>query len=131
MRWDLFYEKVRSLPVIETRALQLLFAQKGLEVQLIRWQKQGKILQLKRGYYVLQEKYRQVSVFEPSVAAILKSPSYISLEKALEMHHLIPDAVFAITSVTTGIPVSSRASAKIFKPASFIPWNEYGEVRGL
>src|SRR5918993_658386 len=36
-----------------------------------------------------------------------------------------------MTSVTIASPVSSRASARIFKPSSPIPWNAYGEVRGL
>ena len=35
------------------------------------------------------------------------------------------------TSVTIGRPVSARASARIFSPASPSPWNAYGEVRGL
>ena len=37
----------------------------------------------------------------------------------------------SITSVTTGSPVSARASARILRPSSFMPWNAYGEVRGL
>ncbi len=35
------------------------------------------------------------------------------------------------TSVTTGRPVVSRTSARIFRPASPSPWKAYGEVRGL
>jgi len=101
MKWDLFYEKVQDMPVIETKMLRLLFDNKNIELQLNRWIKQGKIIQLKRGFYILEENYRKLDVFEPYIASILKSPSYISLEKALEMHHLIPDVVFSITSVTT------------------------------
>ncbi len=101
MRWDEFYGKVQNMPVIETRALKLLFNQKTIELQLDRWVKQKKIIQLKRGFYILDGKYRKQSVFEPYIAYILKSPSYISVEKALEMHHLIPDVVYSITSVTT------------------------------
>ncbi len=101
MKWDIFYEKVQNMPVIETRMLRLLFDNKNIELQLNRWIKQGKIIQLKRGFYILEENYRKLDVFEPYIASILKSPSYISLEKALEMHHLIPDVVFSITSVTT------------------------------
>src|SRR6266851_2175140 len=36
-----------------------------------------------------------------------------------------------MTSVTTGRPVSSRTSARIFRPSSPSPWYAYGEVRGL
>ena len=101
MRWDGFYKKVQGLPLIETKVLRLLFDNKNIELQLNRWVKQRKIIQLKRGYYILEENYRKLDVFEPYIASVLKSPSYISLEKALEMHHLIPDVVFTVTSVTT------------------------------
>jgi predicted transcriptional regulator of viral defense system len=88
--------------VIESQYLDLLYHNKNeVELQLSRWTKLGKIHRLKRGYYVLGEDYRRIGIFEPYIAAILKSPSYISLEKALEMHHLIPDVVYTFTSVTT------------------------------
>jgi len=101
MKWDDFYEKVQNLPIIETRILRLLFDNGSIELQLNRWIKRGKIILLKRGYYILEKKYRKTDIFEPYIASVLKSPSYISLEKALEMHHLIPDIIFSVTSVTT------------------------------
>ncbi|MCK4766194.1 MAG: hypothetical protein KAW12_28615 [Candidatus Aminicenantes bacterium] len=101
MKWDDFYAQVKDLPVIESQYLHLLYEKKSeVELQLSRWLKQGRVLKLKRGFYILSEKYRQVKNFEPYIAAILRPPSYISLEKALEMHHLIPDAVYTFTSVT-------------------------------
>ncbi|MCJ7666409.1 MAG: hypothetical protein MUO59_06715, partial [Actinobacteria bacterium] len=39
--------------------------------------------------------------YDPYIAAILKKPSYISMEKALEYHNLIPEAVTVYTSITT------------------------------
>lgn len=101
MTWDDFYKKVQNIPIIESGMLRLFFNNKNIELQLHRWVKQGKILQLKRGFYIFEENYRKIDIFEPYIAYILKNPSYISLEKALEMHHLIPDVVFTITSVTT------------------------------
>ncbi len=102
MKWETFYIDVKDQPVIESQYLHLLYGNKTeVELQLSRWLRQGKIHQLKRGYYILDEKYRETKIFEPYIAAILKSPSYISLEKALEMHHLIPDVVYTFTSVTT------------------------------
>ena len=101
MKWDDFYEKVQNLPIIESRILRLLFNNGNIELQLNRWVKRGKIILLKRGYYILEKKYRKTDIFEPYIASVLKSPSYISLEKALEMHHLIPDIIFSVTSVTT------------------------------
>ncbi|MCP5048273.1 MAG: hypothetical protein GY940_13970 [bacterium] len=102
MKWDKFYSDVKDRSVIESQYLYLLYGAKNqVELQLSRWTKQGKIHRLKRGYYVLGDDYRRTTIFEPYLAAILKSPSYISLEKALEMHHLIPDVVYTYTSVTT------------------------------
>ncbi|MDP2866825.1 MAG: hypothetical protein Q8O90_11335 [Elusimicrobiota bacterium] len=41
-------------------------------------------------------------------AALLHAPSYLSLEKALEYHGLIPEGVAAYTSVTTRRPVELK-----------------------
>ncbi len=102
MIWERFYQDVKDWPVIESASLHLLYANKReVELQLSRWVKQEKLIKLKRGFYILDDKYRKVEIFEPYFAAILKSPSYISLEKALEMHHLIPDVIYTFTSVTT------------------------------
>ncbi len=102
MNWQTLYSDIKDRMVIESRYLYLLYKNKNqVELQLSRWAKQGKIHRLKKGYYVLNKDYRKISFFEPYIAAILKSPSYISLEKALEMHHLIPDVIYTFTSVTT------------------------------
>lgn len=102
MKWEQFLSDVKDHPVIESHFLHLLYQNKSeVELQLSRWLKQKKIHRLKKGFYLLDEKYRKTKISESYIAAILKSPSYISLEKALEMHHLIPDVVCAFTSVTT------------------------------
>jgi predicted transcriptional regulator of viral defense system len=113
MKWEQFYKEVNDRPVIESQYLHLLYGnKKEVQLQLSRWTKQGKIHQLKRGYYILYKEYRKMEIFEPYIAAILKAPSYISLEKALEMHRLIPDVVFTFTSVTT-----KRRPAEFINPA--------------
>lgn len=102
MNWEHFLKDVHGQSVIESQFLHLLYGYNGgVELQLSRWKKQGKIHQLKRGYYILDEVYSKVQIFEPYIASILKFPSYVSLEKALEMHHLIPDVIYTFTSVTT------------------------------
>ena len=87
------------------------------KVQISRWEKAGKLIQLKRGIYLLAEPYRKIEVFEPHIAAILEKPSYLSLEKALEYHGLIPEAVKTYTSLTTkrGIKFSSAAGVFSYK----------------
>ena len=103
-----FVEFVRQMvdfPVIETENVVEGFSSRNaLEVQLTRWVQQGKLVQLRRGLYVLSEPYRKVDPFEFFLASVIERPSYISLEKALEYHNLIPEGVSTYTSITTKRP---------------------------
>lgn len=102
MNWDEFLKLTGELPVIETENLYAGISDPtSIEVQISRWKKAGKIIQLKKGIYLLAEPYRKIALYEPYIAAVLKKPSYISLEKALEYHDLIPETVPVYTSVTT------------------------------
>lgn len=112
MEFDSFLQKVQSLPVIDTRILSAGRSNTlSLKVQISRWVKSGKLIQLKRGIYLLAELYRKTSPSEFYIAGVLKSPSYISLEKALEYHGLIPEAVAVFTSVTTKRPEEFKTPA--------------------
>ena len=105
MKWEGFLKKVGHLPLIEGEILLVGDAQpSALRVQLNRWQKQGKLVQVKRGFYVLAAPYFKGPLYEPYVAARLNSPSYLSLEWALHYHDLIPESVPVWTSVTTKRP---------------------------
>ncbi len=102
MKWENFVNKFVKLPVIDTKLMLAgVKDSKPLKVQISRWQKAGKLFQLKRGFYVLSETYRKTSLFEPYVSFLLKRPSYLSLEKALEYHGLIPEGVPVYTAVTS------------------------------
>ena len=112
MKWDAFLKIAGDIPVINTQILLAGVAKpQSIEVQISRWKKSGKLVQIKRGVYLLKQAYRKIDVFEPALAAILKSPSYISLEKALEYHGLIPEGVAVYTSITT------KRQAKFVSPA--------------
>ena len=102
MKWEEFVKKMGNLAVIDT---ENLLAGKGddnsVKVQISRWLKAGRLIQLKRGIYVFAEQYTRINAFEPYIAWVLKNPSYISVEKALEYYDLIPEAVPVYCSVTT------------------------------
>ncbi len=125
MKFSQFLQKVRDLPVIDTRILSIgLTDSSSMKVQVSRWVKSGKLIQLKRGLYLLAEPYRKTHPSEFYVAAILKSPSYMSLEKVLEYYGLIPEAVATYTSVTTRRPESIHTPVGTFdyrhiKPSLF------------
>ncbi len=105
MRWEEFLEAAGNLPVVETELLLAGITDPGpIKVQISRWQKTGKLIQLKRGVYLLNKAYRRQPVNELYLVCLLKKPSYISLEKALEYHGLIPEAVRVYTAVTTKRP---------------------------
>lgn len=101
MRWEEFINITSELAVIDTEILLAgVTNTTAIKVQISRWQKSGRLIQLKRGLYLLAESYRKTTVYEPYIASVLKKPSYISMEKALEYHGLIPEAVTIYTSVT-------------------------------
>lgn len=102
MKFDDFISYIGGLSCIDTDVLLAGQTNPGpFKVQISRWAKSGKLIQLKRGVYVLNQPYRKFEISELALAAVLKKPSYISIEKALEYHSLIPEAVYTITSVTT------------------------------
>lgn len=105
MRLEEFLRQVRGLPVIEAENLLAGVSDPALvKVQLSRWCSTGKLIKLKNGIYLLSDNFRKVDIYEPFIASVLKKPSYISLEKALEYHGLIPEAVPVYTCITTKRP---------------------------
>lgn len=68
--------------------------------RLNEWQNKGYIRKVIRGYYIFTEQeLDEFSLF--TFANKIYNPSYISLESALSYYHLIPQSVYAVTSVTT------------------------------
>jgi len=61
----------------------------------------GEIIRLKPGLYLLAPEFRKTHPHPFVVAALLHSPSHISLESALSFHGLIPEAVQEVASVTS------------------------------
>lgn len=75
-----------------------------LRRQLARWVSSGKVLQLRRGVYMLNAPYVRRSAHPFVVANVLNRASYVSLQSALSHYGMIPEYVPATTSVTTGRP---------------------------
>ena len=116
MKWEDFLKKVADMPVVETESLLAgITDQRALKVQISRWHKAGNLIQVKRGFYVLAQPYRKQEVYDYYLAFILMKPSYISLEKALEYHGLIPEAVPVYTSVTTKRPCRFARDKWVFE----------------
>jgi predicted transcriptional regulator of viral defense system len=115
MNWESFLKKAQKTPVIYTENLYAgNHDVSSIEVQLSRWKKSGKIIQLKKGVYVISEPYRKTDIYEPHLASVLTEPSYLSMEKAMEFHNLIPEAVYVYTSITTKRPKTFETKLGVF-----------------
>ncbi len=62
----------------------------------------GLIIRVKKGLYVLGESGRQQPYCRELLANLIYGPSYVSLEYALHYHGLIPERAEVVTSVTCG-----------------------------
>lgn len=113
MKWEDFLSLNKNIPVIESKTL--LSIDKSISVQLSRWVKSGKLIEPKRGLYVVKEPYRRIEIYEPYLAFVLKKPSYISFEKSLEYHNLIPEGVPVFTSITTKRQSCFKSELGIFR----------------
>ena len=60
----------------------------------------GEIIHICRGLYCLAPKYQKKSISLYALAQRIYGPSYISLESALSLNGWIPEAVYALTSVS-------------------------------
>jgi len=64
------------------------------------WQAKGYITKIIKGFYIFSDlKLSESIIFR--IANQIYSPSYISLESALNYYNIIPEGVYSITSVTT------------------------------
>ncbi|MDY0004814.1 MAG: hypothetical protein RBU30_26185 [Polyangia bacterium] len=77
---------------------------KDIQRQLSRWTKAGRVSMLRRGLYALATPYRKVEPHPYLIANRLWRASYVSCQAALAHYGMIPEAVYAPTSVTTGRP---------------------------
>jgi predicted transcriptional regulator of viral defense system len=105
MKWEELLRQVADEPVFRTGFLagsgESLLA---LRLQLSRWVKTGKLLQLAKGLYALAEPYRKRTPHPFVLANAMKKASYVSLQSALGHFGMIPEHVPTVTSVTTRRP---------------------------
>lgn len=97
MKYIDFYNKIKE-PVFSVQDLRVAGLQ-ILPVQLSQWVRQGYLLKLKNGVYVFAERREQLSV--ETISHYLYEPSYVSLDRALSIHGLIPEIVYNVTAITS------------------------------
>ena len=103
MKWRELLSSLGQEPVFSASLLQTGdVGRKELSVQLSRWVRSGRLIQLRRGVYTIARPYRKIEPHPFLVANSLRRNSYVSLQSALAFHGLIPEYVPVCTSVSTG-----------------------------
>lgn len=98
--------KLIKTPYIDAQTLLCLLAdyRKPREC-ILRMVKNGELIRLKNGFYLIADKINQgtdrVIPYE-QVANLLYGPSYVSLEWALSFYGMIPEGVKTVTSMALG-----------------------------
>lgn len=109
MRWPDLLRVVGAEPVFSSSLLLAGPAKApGVRLQLSRWIRSGRLVQLRRGVYVLAHPWRKVEAHPFVVANALQQGSYVSLQSALAFHGLIPEHVPVVTSVGPRRPETIR-----------------------
>lgn len=103
--------------------------------RLSEWQRMKYIEKIRQGFYVFSDlPSNEQTLF--LIANSIYQPSYVSLEMAFSLYHLIPESVYTVTSVTSrktsGFQTSrGNFSYRHIKPKLFFGYGlrEYGKHR--
>jgi hypothetical protein len=90
-----------NIPVSTDVLKSLLREYSNPNAKIALWMKQGYLLPLKRGLYIISPQLTQTKPCIGLIANHLYSPSYVSLQFALREYGLIPEYVRTITNITT------------------------------
>ncbi len=101
LNWQLVDRTIRQrgLALFSPQDLRHLLSapQVSIRFLLTRAHKRGDVVKLRRGLYALPDRLPS----ELAIANALRKPSYVSAHYALAYYHLIPEAVYRVSSVTT------------------------------
>lgn len=130
MIWKNFLEEFAARPMFHSSMLNIFHERREhLNVQLSRWVKAGKLIQVRKGWYLIAQPYRQQDITLPVIANRVVHPSYLSLDWALQYYDLIPEHVPNPTSVTSGRGIRFMFRDNLFiyrhiQPAFFLGYEQ-------
>ncbi|MBC8344977.1 MAG: hypothetical protein ISR89_08145 [Candidatus Marinimicrobia bacterium] len=103
MKYEALIQQFANRNCIETVEVALWFNEPVRQIQsrISRWVQQDKLIQLRKGKYLLPEVYRKAPLSAYSISNKLYHPSYVSLESALDFYGMIPEAIYSIQGITT------------------------------
>jgi len=94
-----FIDKVKQFGIFSAADIGILFPNLDKR-RLFEWKVKGYIVKIRNGWYCLPE-FLEDPYCTWIIANTTHSPSYLSLETALNYYGLIPEGVYMTTSVTT------------------------------
>jgi hypothetical protein len=116
MNWQSLLELVADEPAFSSALLLSgKVSAQQVRLQLSRWVKNGRLIQLRRGLYTLAPVWRKVEPHPFLIANRLQRGSYVSTQSALAFYGLIPEHVPVVTSVGPGRPETVRNSLGAFQ----------------
>lgn len=92
--------EIGAIPVTTSIIESLYPNLKSTDKKVARLEKNGDIIRLKRGLYVVNPEISKKTLSNELVANHLYAPSYISMSSALRYYGLIPEAVYLFQSMT-------------------------------
>jgi predicted transcriptional regulator of viral defense system len=93
-------EQMGNVPFNADVLISMMKGTKAPDKKLSYLEKQGKIIRLKRGMYIVSPDTSRRAICTPLIANHLYGPSYVSFQTALRYWGLIPERVYAIQSMT-------------------------------
>ncbi len=100
---QLIDEGFKNRVIVDTQLARLISGTPQRRHNLVnRAVKAGELLRLRRGAYLLAERYRDYSAHPFALAQVFVPGSYVSFETALAHHGWIPESVYTTASVNPG-----------------------------
>ena len=94
---------------------------KSPRAKLTRLLKSGALIRVRKGLYLLGQKFKHTPYCLELLANLIYGPSYVSLERALRIYGLIPEHVEVITSVTVKVSKEFKTPVGFFSYAHCHP----------
>lgn len=112
-------QQLSKLPYFTTASLASLLGVSNATARVTasRWEKQDRIIRLKRGYYLTRDFYlthHNQEKFYNLVSNIIKPESYLSLEYILQQHGVLTEGTFTVTAATSKNTTSINNKIGVF-----------------
>ena len=128
---------LRQSPYLTKQNLALALSKEGenLNYWIKKLTKEKRLIRLKKGLYassyyldLISQEPKNREVYFEYLANVLRFPSYVSLEYVLSNSGLLPEAAFAITSVTVKTPrvYTSGVGTFIYRNIKDALFSDYG-----